>query len=144
LEHLTASLKWLEGHPGVMLTLGALSLLMFVGSLVSLPYLLGLIPRDYFAEESRHLSRFHKLHPALYFTLMVLKNLFGLVLILIGLAMLVLPGQGIVTILMGVVLTDFPGKFRFERWLITRPKVLQAVNWLRAKVDQPPLREPSG
>ena len=41
-----------------------------------------------------------------------LRNAVGLVLVTAGLAMLVLPGQGIITLLVGIILMDFPGKHR--------------------------------
>ena len=50
------------------------------------------------------------------------------------------PGQGILTILMGVVLVDFPGKYGVERWIVSRRFVKGAVNKLRVKLGRPPLR----
>jgi hypothetical protein len=49
------------------------------------------------------------------------------------------PGQGLLTILIGVMLVDLPGKRRFERWLLGRPHVLAGVNRLRARFRQPPI-----
>ena len=53
------------------------------------------------------------------------------------------PGQGILTILMGVMLVDFPGKHAAERWLLTRRGVLTAINALRGKLGKPPLLTPA-
>ncbi|MCL4192956.1 MAG: hypothetical protein KJZ87_14575, partial [Thermoguttaceae bacterium] len=53
--------------------------------------------------------------------------------------MLVLPGQGILSIVIGLVLTDMPGKFRLARWIVGRPVILTAVNRLRARWGRPPL-----
>jgi len=58
---------------------------------------------------------------------------------LAGIAMLVLPGQGILAILGGIELMDFPGKYRLERWIVSRPAVLRSVNWLRRRMGRPPL-----
>lgn len=71
----------------------------------------------------------------------VLRNLFGYFLILLGIILSFpgVPGQGLLTILMGVLLIDFPGKHRAERWLLTRRGVLSGVNKLRARVGRPPL-----
>jgi len=55
-----------------------------------------------------------------------------------GLFMLVLPGQGILTILAGLVLLDFPGKFLFLRWLVRKEKVLKSLNWIRKKGKKEP------
>ena len=53
--------------------------------------------------------------------------------------MLVLPGQGLLTILLGVTLLDFPGKFRMQKWVISRKGVLDSINWIRAKAHKRPL-----
>jgi hypothetical protein len=57
--------------------------------------------------------------------------------------MLFTPGQGIVTILIGLVLVDLPGKRALERWMVGRPRVLAAINRLRAKYGHPPLEDPN-
>lgn len=73
--------------------------------------------------------------------LVVLKNLFGLVLIALGVVLSLpgVPGQGLLTILMGAMLMDFPGKRRVERWLVTRRGVLNTVNKVRGRYGRPPL-----
>ena len=71
--------------------------------------------------------------------IMGVKNLLGLLLVLAGLVMLVTPGQGLITLLVGLMIMNYPGKYKLERWLVMRPKVLPAVNWLRAKFNHPPL-----
>ena len=59
-----------------------------------------------------------------------------------GLRCWYLPGQGLLTLLIGLMLTDFPGKYRLEKRLIAQPGVLKAVNWLRARAGHPPLEPP--
>jgi hypothetical protein len=56
--------------------------------------------------------------------------------------MLVTPGQGILTILVGLLLMNFPGKYRVERWLVTRPGVLRSLNRLRKRRGEPPFQVP--
>ena len=111
----------------------------FVGSLVFVPWAIVRLPADYFHYHARHGMLWSTLHPALRFALLLGKNLLGVVLVLMGVAMLVLPGQGLLTILIGILLVDFPGKFTFERWLISRKPILHASNWLRKKAHKPPL-----
>ena len=53
--------------------------------------------------------------------------------------MLVLPGQGLLTILIGLAVMQFPGKFELERWLVTRKGVLEGINWLRQRSGRLPL-----
>ncbi len=56
--------------------------------------------------------------------------------------MLVLPGQGILTLLLGIALTDVPGKWKLMRILARRPNVMKALNWMRERAGQPPLLPP--
>jgi hypothetical protein len=53
--------------------------------------------------------------------------------------MLVLPGQGLLTILIGLVLVNFPGKYYLERKVIEQKKVLATMNWIRGKANRPPV-----
>ncbi len=69
----------------------------------------------------------------------IIKNIVGFILILAGIAMLVGPGQGILTILIGIILVDIPGKRPIEAKIIKRPNVLYAVNKLRKRYNKPPL-----
>src|SRR5436305_9542440 len=95
-----------------------------VASIVGVGFFVAQLPHDYFVNEAarRRADR----HPVLHVVLTVLRNLFGYVLVVLGIIMSFpgVPGQGILTILIGVMLLDFPGKQRLERWLITRRGVL--------------------
>jgi hypothetical protein len=69
------------------------------------------------------------------------KNVAGVVLVLLGLVMALpgIPGQGILTMIVGITLIDFPGKRGLERRLIGRPRILHAINKLRARFHRAPL-----
>lgn len=69
----------------------------------------------------------------------ILKNVVGFLLVIAGIIMLIGPGQGILTILIGLILMDIPGKRPLEARIIKRPAVLSAVNNLRKRFDKPPL-----
>lgn len=69
----------------------------------------------------------------------IIKNIIGAILIVAGIIMLIGPGQGILTILIGLIMMDIPGKRPLEARLINRPSVLPALNALRAKYNKPPL-----
>jgi len=71
--------------------------------------------------------------------LLIGKNALGYILVVAGIIMLVLPGQGIFTILIGIMLLNFPGKYQLERWLATRGPVLRSINWLRQRAGRAPL-----
>ena len=46
----------------------------------------------------------------------------------------------ILTILVGMMLLNFPGKYQFERWLVTRRPVARSINWLRRRANKGPLQ----
>ena len=74
--------------------------------------------------------------------LSVLKNLLGILLILAGLVMLVLPGQGAITILIGLALTNFPGKYAIEHRIVCQPAVAKTLNRIRELGGAPPFEMP--
>lgn len=133
-------LDFLTDNRALVVVITAASVLMFVGTLLAVPAIIVRIPADYFAHAKRPASRWAGHHPIARLAIRVGRNLLGVVFLIAGAAMLVLPGQGILTLLLGVLLVDYPGKYRAERWLIGRPRVLRAVNWLRAKSKHEPLR----
>ena len=139
---LDALLSWIESHQALTLVLAGASILTFIGSILALPILVAAMPEDYFLDAKRHQSRLRRLHPLVYLGLWVAKNLVGWLLVLCGLAMLVLPGQGLLTILVGLLLSDFPGKFALERRLARNIRVMAAFNWLRRRAGRPPLQAP--
>ena len=112
---------------------------MFVLTLLIVPIVVVRIPEDYFSDQRRKESRWAHLHPVLRYALIVLKNLAGFILLVMGILMLILPGQGLLTIFFGIALMDFPGKFALERRLVSYPKVLNSINWIRKKANRKPL-----
>ena len=79
-------------------------------------------------------------HPLIKIILLILKNLTGAFFLLLGVALLVLPGQGLLTILPGMVLIDFPGKYKLQRWIVQHQSILHSINWLRKKGNRPPIQ----
>ena len=135
-------LDWFRSHSVLLWWLSAASVLMFVGSLVAIPWLVIRIPTDYFLRQRHYADHWRPRHPVLRIVFHVVKNLIGSLLILAGVIMLFTPGQGVLTILVGLLFLDFPGKFAMERWLIGHPPVFRAANWIRAKAGHPPLELP--
>ena len=131
--------QWIDANQILLTSIGVSSLLISIASLILLPWLVAQIPYDYFAHDQREPSKWKNLHPVFRFAVLVFKNVIGFILLLAGILMLLLPGQGLLSILMGLVLMDYPGKFQFERKIVSRPKLLQFINWLRRKQKQPPL-----
>ena len=122
--------------------ISGISLATFVVSAVTLPWLLTRLPEDYFDKTTPEPHPLWPRHRALYWAWRLLKNLLGVVLLLAGFVMLVIPGQGVLTILAGLWLMDLPGKRHWERRLIVHPKVWASINWIRQKSGKPPLRVP--
>lgn len=118
----------------------SLSLVTFVGSLMVVTFVLVRLPENYF--HSSHAREFLvESHPVLRALGIFAKNLLGLVLVVCGIIMSLpgVPGQGVLTILLGVMLLDFPGKRSLETRIVSRPRVFRAINALRARFDKPPL-----
>ncbi|HKZ02928.1 MAG TPA: hypothetical protein VJ180_11840, partial [Pyrinomonadaceae bacterium] len=121
--------------------LGALLFVItFSLSLAIVTVILVKIPANYFkADYPRDLWR--NRHKAIRITGVVGKNLIGAFLVVLGVVMSLpgVPGQGVLTILLGVMLLDFPGKRQLEFRLISRPNVLRTVNRVRERFGKAPL-----
>jgi len=116
------------------------SVVTFFGTLLIVPYLITRIPDDYFIHQKRKRPAFSEQHLLIRSVLLVLKNIVGYTLILLGITLLLLPGQGILTISIGLILIDFPGKYRLERWLVSRRRVFRSINWLRKRAGKNPIK----
>lgn len=142
MNYVQAWLGFLGEHRALMWWIGSASAVMFLGSIVVIPIIVVRIPEDYFTRESRHSGVWKPRHPVLRVALLLLKNLAGILFILAGILMLVGPGQGALSILIGIMLLDFPAKYRLESAIIRRRPVHRTINWIRAKAHRPPLKIP--
>lgn len=131
---------WIEQNLEQIIWGVAISAGVFVVTLVVAGAVIVRMPPDYFRESTRRRREGAKRWTAGR----IAKNVGGYPLIAAGAAMLVLPGQGVLVILIGVMLVDFPGKYRVERWIITREKVFKTTNAVRRRFRRPPLEAPSG
>ena len=110
----------------------------FVISIVVIGFLLVRLPANYFLDShNRDLWIDH--HPILQWSGVILKNLSAVALIIVGIVLCFLPGQGVLTILIGLALLDFPGKRRLERAILRKPGIFDRVNRLRHRYGRPPL-----
>jgi hypothetical protein len=117
----------------VELIIGIVSVAMFVGMLLAVPWIVRRLPEDYFVRPP----------PEHSLPIKIGRNILGGALILAGLAMLVLPGQGILTIVFGLSIIDLPIKRRALAWLLQRPKIQKGVQTLRARAGKPALLIPT-
>jgi hypothetical protein len=114
------------------------SIAAFAGSLVAIPWILVRLPPHYFDERQPRIWLKGR-HPVLRCLGIGLINALGVLFILAGIAMLVLPGQGMLTMLVGLSLVDFPGKRALERKIISIALVYQTINALRVRFGRPSL-----
>lgn len=121
----------------------ASSILTIILSMALIPFLIARIPEDYFSRPE-HPIRHWKEFTVLHLTLLVFRNMLGLVFLFAGFLMLFLPGQGILTLVAGLALMVFPGKRKLEIWLIKKKGVFNALNWVREKFNKAPLIRPDG
>jgi hypothetical protein len=126
------------GYRELVELLGLVSVLTFAGSLLVIPWLIGRLPVNYFIQHRQKVKERHKRHPLFARIILVLRNGLGSLFLLAGIAMLVLPGQGIITILIGFSFMDFPQKHKLEDTLLHRPGVAKTLNWLRRKQKKQP------
>jgi hypothetical protein len=135
LQNLWASTSWTQLIVGTVLVILTIAL-----SYVAVSVILVKLPADYFHSDNAH----HILpnsHPILRTAAIVGRNILGVVLILTGIVLSFpgIPGPGLLTIFIGIMLTDFPGKRALELKIISRPSILSGINNLRARYDKPPL-----
>jgi hypothetical protein len=125
---------------GTVVFATSLFVVTLIGSLLVVAFLLVRLPAMYF-QDFHSRDFWVDRHPALRLTARSGKNVVGVILILVG-SMLTLPGvpgQGVLTILIGLMLIDLPGKRRLERKIVGRPRILRGLNRLRKRFGRPPL-----
>lgn len=118
--------------------LGMASAVMLVLSAMLIPVLIARLPADFYVENN-HRRRVFEDRPLLRILFLGVKNVLGGLLLIAGIAMLFLPGQGILTVLAALALLDFPGKRALEMRILHRPSVLKTINWLRRRSGREPL-----
>jgi hypothetical protein len=113
-------------------------LLTFTLSLAIFGVILLFLPKRYFVDDRKLWSG---RHPLVRLLGLVGKNLLGVLLIVLGLLLSVpgIPGQGLLTVAVGAMLLDIPGKHRLVRSIVKRKGVLRKFNRFRAWFGRPPL-----
>jgi len=111
--------------------LSGVSLFTFAASIVSIPFIIGKMPEDYFLGTTR--GFLHRLPNPLRLFVMVIKNIVGFLLLTAGIIMLFIPGQGLLTMVVGIALMNFPGKRKLELAFLSLKKIRHALNWIRKR-----------
>lgn len=96
------------------------------------------LPADYFSSSYAKEIKTDT-HFSMRWAALIIKNIVGFLLIIVGIIMIFTPGPGVPAILLGLIMMDIPGKRPLEARLIQRPAVLSAINDLRARYNKPPL-----
>lgn len=128
---------WAEVAQPYLVLLATVSGVLALVSLVLVPILIVQMPADYFLAAHRIRRRGFSAR-----WLTIVRNLLAVVLFVAGLLMLMLPGQGLLTLLAALIISDVPGKYQIERWLVLQPGVLKAINWVRQRYRKTPIMSP--
>jgi len=98
------------------------------------------LPADYFSR-NRKTKFWSGQHPALHAAKVIGKNVAGVLLVALGVVLSIpgVPGQGLLTILLGIMLLDFPGRDRLEQKLLSKPGIVNTINGLRERFGKRPL-----
>lgn len=134
-------LQWFRDRETLTAWIAGASVLTLIVSAIAVPMVIRRIPADYFLE-GEQTEAMRKRHPVLRVLFLILKNLIGGILLLGGILMLLTPGQGLLTIVIGILLLDFPGKRKFEVWLISRKPLYRAIDWIRRRAGKESLMLP--
>ncbi|PID63058.1 MAG: hypothetical protein CSB44_02825 [Gammaproteobacteria bacterium] len=133
---------WVQTHPALVGAISVTSLLLLVTSAMLMPWLVSRLPTNYLIEQSRPRSERQSRRP-LAMLVLLLRTVIGLFLVLLGIVMLITPGPGIVALLLGLTLVEFPGKHHLLVHVASRPGVFSSLNWIRARHGQPPFEHPT-
>lgn len=134
-HELSASFTWHNVLIGVLIFV-----VTFAVNLAIVSFILVKIPADHFAG-SHHTKFWSGPRPALRAAGIVGKNILGILLIVLGILLSIpgVPGQGLLTILLGLMLVNFPGRRTLEHKVLQRAEVLKSINRLRARYGKAPL-----
>ncbi len=135
-------MNWVDLWQPLLIWGTAFSVVALVITAVAVPWVITSLPVDYFLRENRVVWRQSSGAPGMALFWIIAKNMLGSLLVVLGIVMLVTPGQGMLTLLVGLLLMNFPGKYKVERWLVSQPGVMRALNWLRRRRHKSPFRSP--
>ena len=124
-------LEYTNTYKNFIFWISLVSLTIFIISILSIRWLVLLIPENYFKEKKNSILKEEYFFYWIAFKF--IKNSLGYLLIIVGILMLVLPGQGILTIFIGMILSDYPGKYYIEKKIIQSSIILRTINSIRKR-----------
>jgi len=118
----------------------AIFLVSFFANLGIVSLILVKIPANHFSK-SRKTKFWAGPRPWLHAAKVIGKNIGGVLLVALGVVLSLpgVPGQGLLTVLLGIMLLDFPGRHRLEQKLLSKPSILNSINKLRDRFGKKPL-----
>jgi len=131
-----SSITWKNALIGILVFAASFALNLGIVS-----FILVKLPADHFS--TKYDTKFWAgSHPALRVAAIIGKNILGVLLVALGVVLSLpgVPGQGLLTILLGIMLVDFPGRRSLEQKLLRRQGIINSINSLRARFDKPPLQ----
>lgn len=131
--------QWFENKETLVWLVSSFSLVMLLAFLVGVPFIIIRLPADYF-QKSHSLLRKKDGRSVSGIIWLILKNMAGIVFLVAGIAMLFLPGQGLLSMIVGLSMLDIPYKRRILRSIIREQHVLGSLNRLRTRFGKRPFR----
>ncbi|MFK8078640.1 MAG: PGPGW domain-containing protein [Granulosicoccus sp.] len=132
-------LSWLVQYKHLFSSFALLGVLLLVTSLVATPWLVARLPKDYLIKAGLR----QKPHGLVRTVIYCVRALIGLILVVLGFVLMLTPGPGLVVLIVGISLAEFPGKQRLLVSIATQPHVLKSLNWMRTQRGRPPFDHPS-
>lgn len=127
---------WISDYNQIIQWAGIVSVFLFFLSLFLLRYVILRLPEDYFIKASSFSKSPQKI------IVRFAKNAVGFLLTICGIILLFTPGQGMITILIGLCLIDLAIVNKFKKKIINNRKVQKALNWIRTKKSVKPFNFP--
>jgi hypothetical protein len=136
LSDFVSALTWRKVLVGASIFLASFLVNLGIVSLILVK-----LPADHFSK-SRKTKFWAGPRPAIHAAKVIGKNIAGVLLVALGIVLSLpgVPGQGLLTVLLGIMLLDFPGRHRLEQKLLSKPSIVNTINRLRERFDKPPLQ----
>ena len=136
LSDFLSGLTWQKVVVGALIFLAS-----FFINLGIVSFILVKLPADHFSK-NRKTKFWAGPRPAIHAAKVIGKNIGGVLLVALGIVLSLpgVPGQGLLTVLLGIMLLDFPGRHRLEQKLLSKPSIVNTINRLRERFDKPPLQ----
>lgn len=125
-------IEWAGEHVVLFAWIGSGSLLLYIGALLMIPYLIRRVDADFFMH-MQEIADGVRPPPNHHILRLVVQNIVGAFVMLAGFIMCFIPGQGLLTMFLGLLLITFPGRRAMVLSIVRRPSIAKGINWLRRR-----------